>query len=146
MAVAEVKNGPLKALKVIEMAGLGPCPLAGQLLADLGADVIVVDRASGQEMSKDVNRRGKRSIALDLKQPDAIAALFELITKADVLMEGFRPGVMERLGLGSDACFEKNPALGLWANDRVGSGGAAGPHRRSRSQLSGDYRGPSCDG
>lgn len=109
--VVEVRNGPLKALKVIEMAGLGPCPLAGQLLADLGADVIVVDRASGRDMSKDVNRRGKRSIALDLKQAEAVDVLLDLIGGSDVLMEGFRPGVMERLGLGPDVVFEKNPAL-----------------------------------
>ena len=96
--------GPLKGLKVIEFAGLGPAPLAGQLLADLGADVIVVDRAAAPADPTDVNRRGKRSVALNLKSPAGLKAARALIASADVLIEGFRPGVMERLGLGPDAC------------------------------------------
>ena len=104
-------SGPLSTLKVIEMVGLGPCPLAGQLMADLGAEVIVIDRISGQDISKDVNRRGKRSIALNLKQPEGLEVARRLIGNADVLIEGFRPGVMERLGLGSDECLALNPRL-----------------------------------
>ncbi len=103
--------GPLANLKVIEMVGIGPCPLAGQLLADLGADVIVVDRTSGVPLAKEVNRRGKRSIALNLKDPRGVATLMELVRKSDVLIEGFRPGVMERLELGPDICLAANPRL-----------------------------------
>lgn len=92
--------GPLKGLQVVEMAGIGPGPLAGQLLADLGADVIVVDRAAGPADKTDVNRRGKRSVVLDLKSDDGRASARALINKAGIVIEGFRPGVMERLGLG----------------------------------------------
>ena len=104
-------SGPLSSLKVIEMAGLGPCPLAGQLLADLGAEVIVIDRKSGSDISREVNRRGKKSIALNLKSKRGIEILLQLISKADILIEGFRPGVMERLGLGPDECLVNNPKL-----------------------------------
>lgn len=93
------------------MVGLGPCPLAGQLLADLGATVTVIDRASGQDISKEVNRRGKKSIALNLKEKAGLETAELLIGKADVLIEGFRPGVMERLGLGPDQCLKINPGL-----------------------------------
>ncbi|WP_147113120.1 CaiB/BaiF CoA-transferase family protein [Tateyamaria sp. syn59] len=91
--------GPLDGLKVVEMAGLGPVPLAGQLLCDLGADVTVIDRASAPLNLHDVNRRGKRSIALNLKSGAGVAVVRDLIGRADILIEGFRPGVMERLGL-----------------------------------------------
>lgn len=104
-------RGPLASLKIVEMVGLGPCPLAGQLLADLGAEVVVIDRNSGQDISKEVNRRGKKSIALDLKSESGIDVAKRLITKADVLLEGFRPGVMERLGLGPEDCLAINPGL-----------------------------------
>jgi len=103
--------GPLSSLKIIEMVGLGPVPLAGQLLADLGAEVIVIDRKSGMNISKEVNRRGKKSIALNLKEQAGLDTALALIEKADVLMEGFRPGVMERLGLGPDKCHAINPKL-----------------------------------
>lgn len=104
-------SGPLASLKIIEMVGLGPCPLAGQLLADLGAEVIVIDRKSGLDISREVNRRGKKSIALNLKADEGIDTALTLIGQSDVLIEGFRPGVMERLGLGPDACQEANPRL-----------------------------------
>ena len=105
-------TGALAGLKVIEMAGIGPCPLAGQLLADHGAEVIIIDRASGASDPADVvNRRGKRSIALNLKSPEGIAAVKRLISEVDVLIEGYRPGVMERLGLGPEVCHEVNPGL-----------------------------------
>lgn len=92
--------GPLSGLSVIEMAGIGPTPLAGQLLADLGADVIIIDRADGPVDKTDVNRRGKRSVALNLKETDGRDAARALINRAGIVIEGFRPGVMERLGLG----------------------------------------------
>lgn len=97
-------SGPLSSLRVVEFSGLGPAPLAGQLLADMGADVIAVDRASGRQDKAEVNRRGKRSVALNLKSAEGLEAAHKLIASADVLIEGFRPGVMERLGLGPDDC------------------------------------------
>ncbi|RKE96760.1 CaiB/BaiF CoA transferase family protein [Sulfitobacter guttiformis] len=99
--------GPLSSLKVVEFSGLGPAPLAGQLLADLGADVITVDRKAEPADPTDVNRRGKRSIVLDLKSVQGVEAAQRLIAASDVLIEGFRPGVMERLGLGPDDCPER---------------------------------------
>lgn len=93
------------------MAGLGPCPLAGQLLADHGADVIVIDRKSRKPDSADINNRSKRSVALDLKSPAGVTAALRIIAAADALIEGFRPGVMEQLGLGPDACLAANPRL-----------------------------------
>lgn len=103
--------GPLAGLRVIEMAGLGPCPLAGQLMADLGAEVTVIERKSGGPRPEDVNNRGKRSVALNLKHPQGVAACMALIEGADVLIEGFRPGVMEKLGLGPAQCHAANPGL-----------------------------------
>ncbi|MEM9966457.1 MAG: CaiB/BaiF CoA-transferase family protein [Pseudomonadota bacterium] len=96
--------GPLSSLKVVEFSGLGPVPLAGQLLADLGADVICVDRVQSDADPTDINRRGKRSIVLNLKTPRDLGIAKRLINRSDVLIEGFRPGVMERLGLGPGAC------------------------------------------
>jgi alpha-methylacyl-CoA racemase len=105
-------TGSLTGLKVIEMAGIGPCPLAGQLLADHGAEVFVIDRDSGATNPADVvNRRGKHSIALNLKSPEGISTIKRLVAEVDVLIEGYRPGVMERLGLGPDVCHEINPRL-----------------------------------
>ena len=103
--------GALSGLKVVEMAGLGPGPLAGQLLADHGAEVVVIDRASGPANPADVNRRGKRSLAVNLKDPEGVAVTLKLIARADVLIEGFRPGVMEKLGLGPEPCHAVNPGL-----------------------------------
>ena len=99
-------SGPLASLKIVEFAGLGPAPLAGQLLADLGADVVVIDRISGESDPADINRRGKKSIALNLKTPKGLQVAKRLIAASDVLIEGFRPGVMERLGLGPKDCPE----------------------------------------
>ncbi len=103
--------GPLDGLKLVEMAGLGPCPLAGQLMADLGATVVVIDRASAPADATDVNRRGKLSVALNLKSPDGLEAARRIIAQSDILIEGFRPGVMEKLGLGPAACHAINPGL-----------------------------------
>ncbi|MEP4198715.1 MAG: CaiB/BaiF CoA-transferase family protein [Aliishimia sp.] len=97
----------LSGLKVVEFTGLGPAPLAGQLLADQGADVVTIDRKAAAADGYDVNRRGKRSVVLDLKSAQGHAAALRLIAASDVLIEGFRPGVMERLGLGPDDCPDR---------------------------------------
>lgn len=104
------RPGPLNGITIIELAGIGPAPYAAQLLADMGADVIVVDRPGGA-MPKAVDGRGKRSIVMDLKKPDAVAALLRLVANADVLIEGLRPGVTERMGVGPTACHAVNPRL-----------------------------------
>src|SRR5260370_33306733 len=95
------------------MAGLGPCPMAGMLLADMGAEVIRVERSTRlpEDQLKDVSFRGKKSVALDLKKPAGVETLLKLIGKADALIEGYRPGVAERLGLGPQACQARNPKL-----------------------------------
>ena len=105
--------GPLQGVKVIELAGIGPGPFAGMLLADMGAEVIVVDRATDSNKIRlpDCNGRGKRSIALNLKSPEGIETLLALVEQADVLFEGFRPGVAEKLGVGPDDCLARNPKL-----------------------------------
>ena len=103
--------GPLAGLDIVEMAGLGPCPLAGQLLADLGAKVTVIDRKSNVDLSWDVNRRGKRSVAINCKNEQGRAVALAMIGSVDVLIEGFRPGVMERMGLGPEDCIAVNPKL-----------------------------------
>lgn len=104
------RQGPLNGIKVVELAGIGPGPYAGQLLSDLGADVVVIDRP-GNAMPKAVDGRGKRSIVLDLKKPAAVEALLKLVAGADVLIEGLRPGVTERMGVGPEACHAVNPQL-----------------------------------
>ena len=105
-------NGPLSGVKVLEFAGIGPGPFCGMLLADMGAEVVRIDRKGGRGGSKyDISSRGKKSIALDLKRPEAIEACLKLIEGADILQEGFRPGVMERLGLGPDVALARNPKL-----------------------------------
>jgi alpha-methylacyl-CoA racemase len=111
--------GPLNGLRVVEIAGIGPAPFCAMLLADMGAEVIRIDRTArgdlgldlGSDPRFDVLRRGRKSIALDLKKPEAVAAAKKLIAQADVLVEGFRPGTMERLGLGPEDCLAANPKL-----------------------------------
>ncbi len=117
-------SGPLAGLKVVEMAGLGPCPLAGQLLADLGASVTVIDRKSGKADPTQVNQRGKRSVALNLKAEAGVEAALRIIERADILIEGFRPGVMEKLGLGPDVCAARNAKL---VYGRMTGWGQSGP-------------------
>jgi alpha-methylacyl-CoA racemase len=107
-------TGPLRGVRVVELAGIGPGPHACTILADLGADVIRVDRPGGQTFATgryDVLTRGRPSVALDLKHPDAVATVLRLVETADVLVEGLRPGVTERLGLGPDDCLGRNPRL-----------------------------------
>lgn len=104
-------SGPLKGIKIIEMAGIGPGPYAGMLLADMGAEVIRIDRAAAQANPSEVTSRGKRSIVLDLKKSESVELVLTLLKSADALFEGFRPGVMEKLGLGPDICLQRNPRL-----------------------------------
>ena len=110
MTDSPAKSGPLRGIKVVELAGIGPGPYAGQLLADMGADVVVIDRPGGG-LPKAIDGRGKRSIVLDLKKPEAVEALLKLVETADILIEGLRPGVTERMGVGPDACHVVNPGL-----------------------------------
>ena len=105
--------GPLKGLKIIEMAGIGPGPFCGMVLADLGAEIIRVDRASaiGTGSKQDAANRGKKSIAVDLKSEEGVEVVLKLVETADAIFEGFRPGVMERLGLGPDVCSKRNERI-----------------------------------
>ena len=111
------RPGPLAGVRVVELAGIGPCPFAAMHLADLGADVIRIDRPGEPTLplplppESDLLRRGRPSVALDLKHPDGLATALALVDRADVLVEGYRPGVAERLGLGPEVCLERNPAL-----------------------------------
>ena len=107
-------TGPLRGVKVVEIAGIGPGPHACMILADLGADVIRVERPGGQLLgggAHDLLTRGRPSVALDLKHPEAVATVLDLVEQSDVLVEGMRPGVAERLGLGPDDCRARNPRL-----------------------------------
>jgi alpha-methylacyl-CoA racemase len=109
--------GVLSGYRVIELAGIGPGPMCAMLLSDMGADVLRIDRAAdaGLGIAMDPKysllNRGRRSVAFDLKKPEAIEAVLKLVAKADALIEGFRPGVTERLGLGPDDCLKRNPRL-----------------------------------
>ena len=105
--------GPLKDIKVIEMAGIGPAPFCGMILADMGAEVISVERitAAGRGSSADIASRGKKSIAVDIRKPEGQEIIKKLTDSADVLIEGFRPGVMEKNNLGPDALLNINPKL-----------------------------------
>ena len=110
-------SGPLDGIRIIELAGLGPAPFAGMMLADAGADIIRIDRPERAtypphtEAHVDLMNRGRRSVAVDLKHPDGVGLVLRLVEAADGLMEGFRPGVAERLGLGPDVCLARNPKL-----------------------------------
>ena len=123
--------GPLQGVKIIEVAGIGPGPFAAMLLSDMGADVVRVDRASNAmggdpaTPPADVLGRGRRSVALDLKSPDGIAVLMDMVEQADVLIEGYRPGVAERLGFGPDECAARNPKL---VYGRMTGWGQEGPY------------------
>jgi alpha-methylacyl-CoA racemase len=105
--------GPLNGYTVIELAGIGPAPMGGMMLADMGAEVIRIDRASGAShlVMKDVSARGKKSVVLNLKDPAGIETLLRMVENADVLIDPFRPGVCEKLGIGPDACLARNPKL-----------------------------------
>jgi alpha-methylacyl-CoA racemase len=109
--------GPLAGVTIIELAGIGPAPFASMLLADMGANIIRIDRARGDEPGirlpyrLNVMNRGRRSLSVNLKSPAGIATVLKLVEQADAFIEGFRPGVTERLGLGPDACLARNPRL-----------------------------------
>lgn len=122
--------GPFSDVRIVELAGQGPAPFAGGLLADLGADVAIIDRLPSSGWTPDTPRRfdfynrNKRSIAINLKSPEGVAVALDLIARADILLEGFRPGVAERLGLGPDACLKRNPKL---VYGRMTGWGQSGP-------------------
>jgi alpha-methylacyl-CoA racemase len=104
--------GPLAGVKVVEFAGIGPGPFCAMLLSDMGAQVVRIDRKGGRGANKfDITSRGRRSLALDLKKPEAVEVALKLIAQADALLEGFRPGVMEKLGLGPDVALKRNQRL-----------------------------------
>ena len=122
--------GPLAGLKVVELAGIGPGPMAAMLLADMGATVLRIDRPDPPELGMhrplkyNLTLRGRRTLALDLKQPAARELALRLVAGADALIEGFRPGVAERLGVGPDECLARNPRL---AYGRMTGWGQDGP-------------------
>ncbi|QQX82855.1 CoA transferase [Cupriavidus necator] len=126
----EVRKGPLAGVRVIELAGIGPGPLAGMLLADMGAEVLRIERPGEtdlgvkRERRHDLMLRGRKPIALDLKDPQAVAAVLDLVASADALIEGYRPGVTERMGLGPDVCLARNPRL---VYGRITGWGQTGP-------------------
>ncbi|MET7619342.1 CaiB/BaiF CoA-transferase family protein [Streptomyces sp. NPDC005408] len=113
--MAAMGNGPLAGVRVVELAGIGPGPFAAMLLADLGADVVRVDRPGGAGLAidpeYDLTNRNKRSVLIDLKAPHGPGQVLDLVERADVLIEGYRPGVAERLGVGPQECLERNPRL-----------------------------------
>ena len=122
-------SGPLSGLKVIEFAGIGPGPFCGMLLSDLGADVVRIDRkGQGRSGPAEVTSRGRRSLALDLKNPDSIETCLKLFEAAEVVFEGFRPGVMERLGLGPEVALKRNPKL---VYGRMTGWGQFGPYAKA---------------
>ena len=123
--------GTLTGIKIIEVAGIGPGPYAAMMLADMGADVIRIDRSAAVQGGDpdvppaDIFNRGRRSIGIDLKSPEGVETLLELVGTADALIEGFRPGVAERLGFGPDVCLERNPKLVF---GRMTGWGQTGPY------------------
>ena len=126
--------GPLEGVKILEIAGIGPGPFAAMMLADMGADIIRVDRAQSvmggdpAAPPSDVLNRGRRSIGVDLKNPDGVATLLDLVESADALIEGFRPGVAERLGFGPEVCLARNPKLVF---GRMTGWGQTGPYAQA---------------
>ena len=127
-------SGPLSGVKILEIAGIGPGPFCAMLLADMGADVLRIDRADhvrGGDPAvppADVLNRGRRSVGINLKSPDGVEALLSLVETADALIEGFRPGVAERLGFGPDVCLERNPRLVF---GRMTGWGQEGPYSQA---------------
>jgi alpha-methylacyl-CoA racemase len=123
-----VVAGPLAGIRVLELAGIGPGPFAGMMLADMGADVVRVDRVKAPTLGVsglgDVLDRGRRSIRVDVKSPDGLDLVLRLVESSDVLIEGYRPGVTERMGLGPDECLARNPRL---VYGRVTGWGQDGP-------------------
>ncbi|HEY3030871.1 MAG TPA: CaiB/BaiF CoA-transferase family protein [Bradyrhizobium sp.] len=117
-------SGPLTGIRIVEFAGIGPGPFACMMLADMGAEVVTLDRVGARKNLKSVAGRGRKVVELDLKDKAAIAQVLDLLSHADALIEGFRPGVMERLGLGPDVVLARNPRL---AYGRMTGWGQEGP-------------------
>jgi len=117
-------SGPLAGYRIVEFAGIGPGPFASMMLADMGADVVTLDRVSAKRNMNSVAGRGRRVVDIDLKAQTAVAQVLDLLEGADALIEGFRPGVMERLGLGPDVVLARNPRL---VYGRITGWGQAGP-------------------
>ena len=132
MASTSASRGPLSGYKIIEIAGIGPGPFAAMMLSDMGAEVIRVERVQAVRESAgsnwDVMQRGRKNVAIDLKHPDGVEALLQLVEHADALIEGFRPGVMERLGVGPDVCLARNKKLVF---GRMTGWGQDGPYANS---------------
>ena len=104
--------GPLQGIRIVEFAGIGPGPFAAMLFSDMGAEIVRIDRKGGRQPVKtEIYTRGRGTVQLDMKKPEAVEAALRLIDRADALIEGFRPGVMERLGVGPDVCLKRNPKL-----------------------------------
>jgi alpha-methylacyl-CoA racemase len=124
-------TGPLQGVRILELAGIGPGPFAAMVLADLGADVVRVDRPSRGDAddggARDLLARGRRSVVVDLKRSEGVEVVLRLVESSDVLIEGFRPGVVERLGLGPDVCLDRNPRLVF---GRMTGWGQEGPYVR----------------
>src|SRR6187431_2760912 len=117
-------SGPLAGFRIVEFAVIGPGPFACMMLADMGAEVVTLDRVGARKNMKSVAGRGRKVVELDLKDKAAIAQVLDLLAGADALIEGFRPGVMERLGLGPDVVLARNPRLVF---GRMTGGGQEGP-------------------
>src|SRR6201990_2518852 len=120
-------SGPLAGFRIVEFAGIGPGPFACMMLADMGAEVVTLDRVGAKKSLKSVAGRGRKIVELDLKDKAAIAQVLDLLAGADALIEGFRPGVMERLGLGPDVVLARNPKL---VYGRMTGWGQEGPARK----------------
>lgn len=134
MEAVDGAQGPLFGLRVVELGGIGPGPFAAMHLADLGADVVRIDRVgaptpTARDRDSLVLHRSRRSVGLDLKDPDGMETVLALAAVADVLLEGFRPGVVELLGVGPDVCWARNPRL-VYGHDRLGTGRAIRRRRR----------------
>jgi alpha-methylacyl-CoA racemase len=123
-AATQAAGGPLKGLRIVEFAGIGPGPFACMMLADMGAEVVTLDRVGAKKNLKSIAGRGRKVVELDLKDKAAIAQALDLLANADALIEGFRPGVMERLGLGPDVVLARNPRL---VYGRMTGWGQSGP-------------------
>jgi len=117
-------SGPLAGFRIVEFAGIGPGPFACMMLADMGAEVVTLDRVGAGKNLKSVAGRGRKVVELDLKDKAAVAQVLDLLASADALIEGFRPGVTERLGLGPEECLARNPKL---VYGRITGWGQTGP-------------------
>ena len=126
-------SGPLQGVKIVEIAGIGPGPFAAMMLADMGAEIVRVDRAQSvsgnfDRQNLEILNRGRRSIGVDLKQAEGVETVMRLVEQADALIEGFRPGVAERLDIGPDACLARNPKL---VYGRMTGWGQDGPYAQA---------------